>query len=843
MIVALISSCAQLRSLSLGAADKDAGAVCCDLSGLSDALARHNSLTSVDVTAMRVDDATLCAIAAALPRNRSLLTLMLPSSAKTSEGLAADATIRVVLDRNRSNAAERLQQSPILLTEIADTQAIGIANAERTVGGEGSCVGVTALSMPSRSELFKEVERSAYLEVIPDPRQRRQGRLPPALTPTAFAQPQQVSQKLPDQPLPPLWPTSRPRSPDREDTVSLAPATKPAQLAPHMPVQVAPDVPPVTASPTLRPAVALAAEMLVPTAGPVAAIAESAVHPSRVAPALNAASPATSTGTQRQERAESAASSVTPAAPAFESTGNLRGTFGGALNALSPIDHKAASTIFAGGGPCTSSGDGSCAGDTSSAGAVGAGSGSKSGAAGASRGSSATLTSGLVSYGEIGDPRPADFSAEAELHAGHIFRSTDGKDTANASASSRSAVLADGAPAASALASIRLAAVGGDFGELQLVTDVDTTNASASPPSVQANSSPCPLVASPGAGCSNRGGDSSAAISGAAGGIGGGAVSNALIGLCRTAAGGHASSLRVLSLPAGLSESSFGQSIAPAPSCRQISIHQWQGARERADSSSRKEDPRPVRDRTATATLRRRCSDSSTDASRPQAEGPRLQPGRRGAPCSATKRNGGGAATTSVAKGSKSHTLTPRALTDGAPAEGPGHCIDPFAPSYKVGFDVSASLTDATQSTHAPAASCGSTAMLTTGVVLGSDSPLVNLASDAAGTVGGAAGSAAGGVVVGPFVTAREEVEPFGPRFTVATAELAGGMPENVVVDYHQLVWSDVGRQLPPGVNAAKLEAHLSETEFEQVFGMLRSQFYAMSKVEQMRCKQDVGLF
>ena len=103
--------------------------------------------------------------------------------------------------------------------------------------------------------------------------------------------------------------------------------------------------------------------------------------------------------------------------------------------------------------------------------------------------------------------------------------------------------------------------------------------------------------------------------------------------------------------------------------------------------------------------------------------------------------------------------------------------------------------------------------------------------------------------MVGPFVTAREEhnevssQEPFGPRFTVATAELAGGMPENVVVDYHQLVWSDVGRQLPPGVNAAKLEAHLSETEFEQVFGMLRSQFYAMSKVEQMRCKQDVGLF
>ena len=33
------------------------------------------------------------------------------------------------------------------------------------------------------------------------------------------------------------------------------------------------------------------------------------------------------------------------------------------------------------------------------------------------------------------------------------------------------------------------------------------------------------------------------------------------------------------------------------------------------------------------------------------------------------------------------------------------------------------------------------------------------------------------------------------------------------------------------------------EVQFEQVLGMARPQFYAMSKVEQMRIKQEVGLF
>jgi len=63
------------------------------------------------------------------------------------------------------------------------------------------------------------------------------------------------------------------------------------------------------------------------------------------------------------------------------------------------------------------------------------------------------------------------------------------------------------------------------------------------------------------------------------------------------------------------------------------------------------------------------------------------------------------------------------------------------------------------------------------------------------------------------------------------------------VLDYRRLIWSDEGRQLPPGVNVAKLEAHLSESQFEQVLGMARPAFYAMTKMEQMRMKQDAGLF
>ena len=37
--------------------------------------------------------------------------------------------------------------------------------------------------------------------------------------------------------------------------------------------------------------------------------------------------------------------------------------------------------------------------------------------------------------------------------------------------------------------------------------------------------------------------------------------------------------------------------------------------------------------------------------------------------------------------------------------------------------------------------------------------------------------------------------------------------------------------------------AHLSDSQFVEVLGMARPQFYAMTKVEQMRIKQEVGLF
>ena len=58
------------------------------------------------------------------------------------------------------------------------------------------------------------------------------------------------------------------------------------------------------------------------------------------------------------------------------------------------------------------------------------------------------------------------------------------------------------------------------------------------------------------------------------------------------------------------------------------------------------------------------------------------------------------------------------------------------------------------------------------------------------------------------------------------------------------LPWSDdAPRQLPAGVNANKLERHLSELQFTEVLGMQRAQFYEMPMREQMRIKQEVGLF
>tara|TARA_B110001452_G_scaffold242266_1_gene224945 strand:- start:113 stop:805 length:693 start_codon:yes stop_codon:yes gene_type:complete len=61
--------------------------------------------------------------------------------------------------------------------------------------------------------------------------------------------------------------------------------------------------------------------------------------------------------------------------------------------------------------------------------------------------------------------------------------------------------------------------------------------------------------------------------------------------------------------------------------------------------------------------------------------------------------------------------------------------------------------------------------------------------------------------------------------------------------DYRQLVWNDAGRKLPPGANVTKLEMHLSEQQFVEVIGMTRPEFYGVSVGEQMRIKQNCGLF
>ena len=110
----------------------------CDLGRLPDALADHATLTSVDLTSLRMEDGALAAIATALPRNHSLVSLNLHTPVRTAEALAADASIRLVLDRNRSSAAERA--------------AGGVSREGRWYGyGTGSSFG-----MPARSDLFKE---------------------------------------------------------------------------------------------------------------------------------------------------------------------------------------------------------------------------------------------------------------------------------------------------------------------------------------------------------------------------------------------------------------------------------------------------------------------------------------------------------------------------------------------------------------------------------------------------------------------------------------------------------------------------------------------------------------
>ena len=216
---------------------------------------------------------------------------------------------------------------------------------------------------------------------------------------------------------------------------------------------------------------------------------------------------------------------------------------------------------------------------------------------------------------------------------------------------------------------------------------------------------------------------------------------------------------------------------------------------------------------------------------------------------------------------------------------------DPFAPSYKVGFDATPRAKETAKPAEGGAAAATETPLpAAESSPLPATPPFSQAAAAAAvamtpaedggqgpgvsnGTAPAANGGGGGGR--GGAATLDEEINPFATRTKVGTAETPsspllvveqslptpdvadsgdvrtvshGGdsslTPDGeVIYDYRKLVWSDEGRQLPPGVNAAKLEAHLSDGQFEEVLGMGRTKFYAMTKVEQMRCKQEVGLF
>jgi hypothetical protein len=155
----------------------------------------------------------------------------------------------------------------------------------------------------------------------------------------------------------------------------------------------------------------------------------------------------------------------------------------------------------------------------------------------------------------------------------------------------------------------------------------------------------------------------------------------------------------------------------------------------------------------------------------------------------------------------------------------------------------------------AAAIAFGGSAALAADVAAASSSP-TRLASTSPIAFGGSAAIAfSGAEPINPEL--NPELNPFAPSYKVSPgngsaavaagggalvgARTADGVAE---VEYRQLIWNDEGRrQLPPGVNVAKLEAHLSDVQFRQVLGMDRANFYAMTKMDQMRIKQDTGLF
>ena len=329
-------------------------------------------------------------------------------------------------------------------------------------------------------------------------------------------------------------------------------------------------------------------------------------------------------------------------------------------------------------------------------------------------------------------------------------------------------------------------------------------------------------------------------------------------------------------------------------------------------------------------------SDAKANGKTTKASGPTEKPGKRGTPGSGAKASGAKAAAAAAAgrlsasgkPGSRSNSPRDRSPRDTPAVDVSDYLdevsgVDPFAPSYKVGFDPrpppSASPrgpapTDMSTPPASPMLAAGATAAVaatTTGSSAAASlpeappplsargmaptprggataaPPLVGdspISSRLDGTLaleeglasaggkdeakvfgesifgglafGGEAAIAdvppAGGFLEptvgngraggGGVLDVLEAMNPFATRSKVGDDTTSGDVPE-VIVDYQQLVWSDEGRQLPPGVNAAKLEAHLSDGQFEQVLGMGRVEFYAMTKVEQMRCKQEVGLF
>lgn len=169
----------------------------------------------------------------------------------------------------------------------------------------------------------------------------------------------------------------------------------------------------------------------------------------------------------------------------------------------------------------------------------------------------------------------------------------------------------------------------------------------------------------------------------------------------------------------------------------------------------------------------------------------------------------------------------------------------PFAPSYKIGFEPPSASPPL--NTSPPPRSTRSTPPHVSGAggaVGGDFSPHQAPTASHTSPPSAEARNTRRTSHEGRLAAARAEASnPFAPSYKLGAEDPGDAEPDLFIVDYHRLVWRDGGRQLPPGVNAAKLEGHLSDLQFAQVLGMARQQFYGMPIVEQMRLKQNVGLF